>query len=181
MLRYAKDHPEYNFVFKPHPELADHIRDLNQCGVRDLSHLRGDFRMTPDEYNDFVKTWDALPNGVYVYDGEYIELFRHNCVMITDCGSFIQEYLPSGHPCIYILTPEKDDPMGFYGELGKKVLDSYYLCRSWEEITGQLELLLEKRIDTKKAHREQVLAEEYVNLGCAGQFIVDYLTSEITD
>ena len=179
MIQLAKEHPEYNFVFKPHPELADHIRDLNACGVRDLSQFRGDFDMTPEEYSNYIKDWDSLPNGIYAYDGEYIELFRHSSVLITDCGSFIQEYLPSGHPCIYILTPEKDNPLDFYGDLGKKVLDSYYLCQTWAEITEYLDLLLKKQVDPKKEERKRVLAEEYVNLGHAGQFIVDYITAEI--
>lgn len=181
MLEFAKAHPEYNFVFKPHPELRTHIGDLNNTGAMNLKKLRGNFDMTLEQYDDYIKTWDNLPNGVYIDDDDYIGLFKSCSVLITDSVSFIQEFLPSKNPCIYILNPEKENPLDFYGELGKKVLSSYYLCSSWCEIVNSLKQILEDRLDPKREEREKILAEEYVNLGTAGQFITDYITQELKE
>lgn len=172
-MQLAKKHPEINFVFKPHPDLRNRIIYMHDIGQHDT--------MTPAEYDAYVKEWDSMPNGVLVDDGEYIDLFRASCCMITDCASFISEYLLSGNPCIYILNPEKKNPLDFYSESGRKIVESYYCCSDWETIEKRFEQVVLMGEDPNRDLRRQIAGETFLNIGTAGQFICDYIESLLKD
>lgn len=166
-------HPEFNFVYKPHPDLRNRIIDIYNANRHDT--------ITPDEYDQYVKKWDSMPNGIYIDDGEYIELFKRSTCLITDSFSFIAEYLPSKHPCIYILNPEKKDPLDFYDDFARKVLDTYYCCSEWNEIEKLFEEVVINGNDYKKQQRENVEKVSFVNLGNAGQYISDYIKNQLVE
>ena len=172
-LQLVHEYPGINFVFKPHPDLRNRIVKLYNEGRNDT--------LTPDKYDAYVKEWDSLPNGMLVEDGEYIDLFKASTCLITDSGSFIAEYLPSGHPCIYILNPEKDDPLDFYNELGRKMVESYYCCSDWETIEAYFEQVVIRGEDPNRELRRQIADGAFVNIGTAGQFICDYLENLLTE
>lgn len=172
-MKLVHKHPEINFVFKPHPDLHNRIIDLHNVGRADT--------LTPEEYDAYVKEWDSMPNGMLVDDGEYIDLFRASSCLITDCGSFIAEYLPSGHPCIYILNPEKDNPLDFYNELGRKIVESYYCCSDWKSIEAYFEKVVLRGEDPNKELRRQIADESFLNIGTSGQFICDYIEHILTE
>ncbi|WP_195282606.1 CDP-glycerol glycerophosphotransferase family protein [Harryflintia acetispora] len=172
-LQLVKDNPAINFVFKPHPDLLNRLIDLKNAGR--------DYTLSPEQYEAYIEEWSALPNGVYVNDGEYIDLFKKSTCLITDSGSFIAEYLPSGHPCIYILNPEKTNPLDFYSELGRRIIESYYCCSDWDTIERYFKDVVINKNDPNKELRRQIVKEEFINIGTAGQFICDYLTQLLTD
>jgi len=172
-LELVRRHPEINFVFKPHPDLHNRFIDLKKAGQT--------FTLSPEEYDAYVNEWDSLPNGMLIDDGEYIDLFKASSCLITDCGSFIAEYLPSGHPCIYLLNPEKKNPLDIYSEFGRKVVESYYCCNNWEEIERYFNSVVLEGKDPNRELRAQIAAESYLNIGTAGQFICDYIAGLLTD
>lgn len=166
-LSLAKNNPEINFVFKPHPQLEHRIKLMEDAGVQGM--------ITSSEYKNYIKEWNALPNGLYFNEGDYIDLFRSSSCLVTDCGSFIGEYLPSGHPCIYLLNTEKEKPMKGYTEVAQDILNTYYLCENVEEIEKAVQEYIIGEKDPKMSERKQILEREFVNIGKSGQFIVDYL------
>lgn len=161
---------DINWVFKPHPNLVYSI--IGQKNDPDI--------MSYEEYMKYIKNWDEAPNGVYLNSFEYINLFKHSDLLITDCGSFVGEWLPSKHPCIYLLNPKSGNWRNNYNSLANKILDTYYLCRNKEEILENFEKIILNNIDEKKDTRLKILDEEFDYIGCAGEKIVEYLESVLT-
>lgn len=163
MLEMVKNNPDINFVFKPHPNLVFSVENKNI--------------MTAKEYQDYIRQWENLPNGICVQDGEYIELFRHSDLLIMDCGSFIAEWLPTGKPCMYLVNPERDltKYMDGFSLLCRKILDKYYLCYSQEDINNYFNQIMKQHIDTKSEERIKLVDEIFINIGTAGHTIVNKL------
>jgi len=79
-LNYAKTHSEIDWIFKPHQRLKYHC-------------VESGF-MTLNEVESYYAEWHNLSNG-FVYDeGDYFNIFKSSDALITDCGSFLAEYLP---------------------------------------------------------------------------------------
>jgi len=171
-LDLVKNNKDINFVFKPHPDLEYRIRALDDSGKN--------FTLSREQYHKYIEEWNSLENGIYINDGEYIDLFRRSSCLITDCGSFIAEYLPSNHPCIYLLNPEKKDPLNGYNDLGKKILKTYICCNNLIEVDKAISDVIKKK-DRFKKERDKVLRQEFTNIGNAGRSIVKYLEETILE
>lgn len=100
MLALARAHPEVDFVLKPHPNLE---HGLDRSGA-----------LTPEQRRDFFAAWRAGPNTAIVEGGHYFDLFRTSDAMITDSGSFLAEYLPTGRPILRLQArpPAALNPVG---------------------------------------------------------------------
>ena len=168
-LNLAKSNPDVNFVFKPHPVLILKVVEKNI--------------MTTEEYQNYINEWDSLPNGLYVYDGEYIDLFRKSSLLITDCGSFIAEWLPTNAPCMYLINPERNQKQYFDGFFTstRKILEKYYLCHNTDDISRYFDLIINKKEDPLKNDRINVQQEIFINIGKAGKTITTYLENILRD
>ena len=162
-------YPEINFVYKPHPFIKTAIINKKV--------------MTEDEYSEYIEKWNSAPNGLYVYDNEYINLFRHSDLLITDCGSFIGEWLPTDKPCMYLVNPERNQNTYMLGfsTIGKKILKHYYLCNNLEEIENNFKMIMLEKTDPFKNERIKLKDEIFINIGTAGKKIVEYLTEYISE
>lgn len=129
LLEYARTHPQTNWVFKPHPRLKF---ELVHNGI-----------MTLEEANDYYDQWDTLLNTERYESGNYIDLFAKSEALITDCISFLGEYLPSGHP---VLLLENKDSAG-YNEFGNAIISSYYRCRDWKTLEETIESVIINKKD----------------------------------
>ena len=56
--------------------------------------------MNEFEYDEYVAQWNNLPNAYLYNKGNYIELFKTSDLLITDCSSFLLEYMPTLKPII---------------------------------------------------------------------------------
>ena len=171
-LNLAKEHTECNFVFKPHPELVHRIAACYRLGKINFSK---------EDFENYMDEWNLLPNGMCILQGDYIGIFAKSDCMITDCGSFIGEYLPSMNPCIYLFNPRKKHQLDSYTPLAKKILDTYYIVNSSEELNAIVDKVIFKGIDEKRTKREYLKNTELANIGHAGKFICNYLEQELTD
>lgn len=170
MMEMVDAFPEVDFYFKPHPDLRYRLHDLEMHKI--------DIGMTVAGYDEYLREWEGRENGFLVPDGDYMDLFMKSDALVTDCGSFIAEYLPIGKPCIYILNPERERPKelgAHYNALGIKILQSYYLCGSWEEVLACFRDAVIRGMDSKCQERKAILDREFVHIGSAGKFIRDYL------
>lgn len=168
ILDYAREHSTMNFVFKPHPELGFRISARYKLGKSDFSF---------SDYENYMKTWDALPNGICITQGGYISIFERSDCMITDCGSFIGEYLPSLNPCIYLFNPRKKHQWDAYTPLAKKILDTYYIANNADELDQYFNDIVVNNNDSKKECRINIKQTEFRNMGHAGEYICKYLTA----
>lgn len=142
---WAKEHQEFEFVFKPHPSLKREIvkRKL----------------MTLAEMNEYFKMWEDLPNAQVFEEGNYIDMFRTSDLLITDCNSFLYEYLPTTKPVIHLINP---DSVG-YNEFGRKIIEGYYKAITLNDIEEYLNMLLVYNKDILLEKRINII-NEYINL-----------------
>lgn len=113
ILNLAKSHPETTWIFKPHPMLKKVVVDE---GI-----------MNEKEVNEYYAEWEKIGN---VYDsGDYFDIFKTSDLMITDCGSFLAEYLPSHKPLIRLVNQDGIS----LNKLGEQFSNCYYNAKSDEE------------------------------------------------
>ncbi len=138
-LDYAKTHQDVEFIFKPHPVLKKEVvrREL----------------MTEKEIEHYFEQWQALPNAQVYEVGDYYDMFRTSDLMITDCNSFLSEYLPTQKPVIHLIS---ENSVG-YNAYGLKIIGGYYKSNSNEETEKLLNDLLYNNNDPLQEKRLQIL------------------------
>lgn len=162
-MKLLKENPNINFVFKPHPSLRDRIIDYK---IMDIEY-----------YENYIKEWNNSNNGIYISDGEYIDLFRKSSCLITDSGSFIAEYLPSENPCIYLINPEEENLIeNTFNDFAKPIVNSYYLCYNEEDINKYFNEIIINENDYMKDKRLNLIKDSFINIGSAGKIITEYLS-----
>lgn len=137
MLDYAKKHPEYKWIFKPHPVLK---KRLTLCNI-----------MSEEEVERYYNEWSKI--ATVSEDSNYIDLFSESDLMITDCGSFLTEYGITLKPIIHLLSGNGVK----YNYFVDKLTKTYYQVSNEEELVEKLELLLVKNKDPQKDKRIKVL------------------------
>lgn len=141
ILEYAKTHPEFNWVFKPHPTLK---RALIRSEV-----------MTEEEVDNYYNEWAKI--GQCSYDSNYVDLFLDSKALITDCGSFLIEYFATGKPLIHLISKDCiPKPPKFVQE----IFDTYYKVNNNKELYQVLDNILINNNDYLKEKRHSVLKKE---------------------
>ncbi len=171
-LALVKKYPEIDFVLKPHPLLQYQIRTRHEAGAISFSR---------EDYWQYVEEWRSLPNGFFVDSGEYISMFMDSDCMITDCGSFIGEYFPSSHPCIYLFNPRKKNQEDIYTPLAKDILNTYYVANCWNELEKEFEETVIREHDWKLEKRKELYRKEFGDMGEAGKKICQHIVEQIRE
>ena len=129
LLEWAKAHADTEWTFKPHPTFRHMIFETG--------------RMTEAEIGEYYDEWNKL-GSVYTL-GNYFDIFRTADLLITDCGSFLTEWLPTEKPCIHLLS-DKEVPncRSFVHEASSR---HYYKVKCLEELNAILEMLVVRRED----------------------------------
>jgi len=154
ILEYAKKHPEINWVFKPHPLLYKHI-------------LNTQF-WTKEKLDKYYEDWKSI--ALYHDNSDYLSLFSESIAMITDCGSFLTEYLLTEKPLIHLVSERAVE----YNEDVKKIVKSYYQANNIKELANFLINVIIENNDYKKHERLNVLEElSLKNNSCAKRIIND--------
>lgn len=135
ILDFAKKHPEIKWYFKPHPGLP--LRAV-QCGF-----------MTEDEVKDYYREWEKL--GASCPPGDYYPLFQSSFAMITDCGSFLLEYLATGKPLIRLISKSLNV---FPPRKIQAVFDQFYNVHNQDELFDALDRYIVNREDPNKETRQ---------------------------
>lgn len=160
---FAKEHQEYEFIFKPHPELK---RQIIRQGL-----------MSIGEMTEYFKMWENLPNAQVYEFGNYFDMFRTSDLLITDCNSFLYEYLPTKKPVIHLIG---EHSVG-HNEFGQKIISGYYAVRNMEELQSQIDLILFKNKDPLLSVREEVIEKILVQPeGGVAKFIEKFITNLLT-
>ena len=155
---YAKNHPEFEFILKPHPELKKVIIKQNLMSI--------------EEMNQYFKMWENLPNAQIYDSGCYFDMFRTSDLLITDCNSFLYEYLPTNKPVIHLIN---DKSVG-HNEYGQKLISGYYPAKNIEETNQLLEQLLVKGYDPLKDVRTNIIENVLKQPPCGvGKYIMRYI------
>lgn len=173
MIALLKEHPNFGFVLKPHPNLSHTIKYREQGGERS--------QPTFEEWKDYCQTWEDSPNGIIVTDNSYIEWFRQSDCLITDSLSFISAWLPTEKPCIYLKNPAvpKSSFLDSFFDHIQPVLESYYLCDDEQTLKRLVEDVVVAGIDPKAEDRKRQIGNVVHNLGHAGEYIANYIAQQL--
>lgn len=158
ILDYAKSHPEFDWVFKPHPCLANYLRTKKH--------------MTKSQIDDYWNEWAKI--GIVCETGDYLDLFMESKAMITDCGSFETEYFMTKKPLIH-LNSKNATP---YNPSVKKIVENYYCVNNIQELSNALDNVIIRGNDSLKASRDKLYDElGYDNNYAAFNIIKDLETA----
>lgn len=146
ILEYAQRHPEFKWVFKPHPLL------YKELILREV--------WTKQEVDTYYEAWKTI--GAVCTDGDYIRLFQNAKALITDCGSFLVEFPMTGKPLIRLIPNELDYPLFPAFE---KLYNSFYEARNLDEMYAAFAQVLERGEDPKKEARMKAVQD----LGLMGE------------
>jgi len=136
ILEFAKQHKEYNWVFKPHP-------DLKEVLYKDKKY-RKEFT------ENYYKQWAEIGK---VYDkGNYFEQFMQTDILITDCDSFLLEYMPTLNPIIRL---ERKDSVKL-SKLGQEIVKGIYCASNFDECVNILKKLDKPNQDELKEKRKEI-------------------------
>lgn len=140
ILALAQHHPEMDFLLKPHPNLP---LEMARAGGQ-----------TEADYHQFLAGWQAAPNCTTYDGGSYFDLFRTSDAMITDCGSFLAEYLPTGCPLIR-LTRDGSAPLN---STGQTLANGFYSAPDAATLRDQFGQLMIDSKDPLKDTRQSAAA-----------------------
>ena len=155
---FAKNHPEIEFILKPHPELK---RQIVRQKVMSIS-----------EMTEYFKMWENLPNAQVYEFGNYFDMFRTSDLLITDCNSFLYEYLPTKKPVIHLIG---EHSVG-HNNFGQKIISGYYPARNIEELENHIQSVLINGYDPKLPVREDVISNVLIQpKNGVASFIVNYV------
>lgn len=158
ILQFARQHPEFRWVFKPHPKLKQELRDTGVWSEAEIESY----------YADWAKI------GVVCTTADYAEYFQNSFAMITDCGSFLTEYSCMDKPLIRLYYYEENLPPN---PMLEKLYKTFYYAHNNDELAVLLENIICQRQDPNKFERHQEVGRLGLNQGDSSQRIIDYLNS----
>lgn len=149
------------WIFKPHPKLK--------------FTLENDKYMTKEEIKKYWAEWDTI--GKICEDGDYWDIFRTSDLMITDCVSFLTEYLPSGKPLIRLINPNSAN----FNKFGQHIISNYYNSYNNEELEKMFVDLAINKNDYKKEERKKLISELIDFNEPSAVKIMNYLLAKLKD
>lgn len=140
MYEYAKNHADTtSWIFRPHPMLRAAVVEY------------GVFK-SEQEFEDYMRKWDELPNAKVVERGEYLDVFRTSDALVGDSISFLGEYQYTHKPLLLLTRKENT-----FDDFGKKLLPILYTAPGddFEAIAGFIQKVVIEQQDEMYDQRKQ--------------------------
>lgn len=135
------DYPDIHWVLRPHQGLRSQV-------------IKSGF-MSVEEIDDYVERWNSATNGTLHYGPVYYPQFASSDFMITDCGSFLAEYVVTRKPLLHLNSPISPG----YNSFGREVLSVNYESRLGDRISWFVENVVLSASDPLASRRAR-LAEQ---------------------
>lgn len=90
LLDFAGEHPDIDFLFRPHPLALKHFQETGE--------------MTAREAEEFVAACRELPNVSLDAEPEYTATLWQTDALISDASGLIPEYCVTGKPLLFCTT-----------------------------------------------------------------------------
>ena len=138
LLDLVDAHPTVSWIYKPHPRLR---YALSRAGM-----------MSREDYDEYEARWRRRPNCA-VYDGpRYLDLFRTSDGLVTDCGSFLAEYLPTGNPVLRLISQESIR----FNTVGEYLRSGFYEVADAAALRSTFDQVLIRREDPLAPRRAEL-------------------------
>lgn len=136
IFKLAKNNPNTLWIFKPHPNLKNNYIQAHP-----------DKKIKIEKY---FTNWEKLKNAKIYNQGDYFDIFKTSDLLITDCGSFLAEYLPTGKPVIHLRTNLQNYS---FNKIGEKIIRNYYQVHSLDELKNVFNSIVLNNDDFMKKSR----------------------------
>ena len=110
------------------------------------------------------------------YDGDYVDLFLQSKAMITDCASFLTEYLCTGHPLIHLCSSNRKIKTM---EPSKRLFSTFYQAHNEEGMWHWFDEILIQDKDLKRDERLAAIEAAGLRKTNAARNILGYLNREL--
>lgn len=147
-----------NWVFKPHPRFKAAVVCNNI--------------MSEDEINTYYRQWENL--GTIYDSGDYIQLFADSDALITDCVSFLGEYLPSKNPILHLISPAAK-----FNNFAKSFIDSLYQIYDISDLEEIFKKVIFENQDIKKEERLSKIHILFDSEISSASKIIKFLTNSL--
>jgi CDP-glycerol glycerophosphotransferase (TagB/SpsB family) len=162
ILEFAKKHPEIYWIFRPHPSLPDRLLKI---GVK-----------TKEEIEKYYCDWEQLGRISTGADNYYKDFKESDC-LITDCISFLSEYLPTKNPVLHLISDKQAHP---FNDMLQKIIDAYYKINNNEEFEKIFnEVIIEGNDYLKEKRIENIKYLMIDENKTTAQKIVEYIEKEL--
>lgn len=164
ILEYARTHTDTtSWIYKPHPHLETEIVSRGY--------------MSAKEYQEYVDSWQSLPNARVYLAGDYTDIFKSSDCILNDSISFIAEYMYTHKPMLLF----QNENAGF-NLFGEQTVKNVYTCRGndMESVVRFLENVRNGRDDMKEA-RERFFDTNLNYYRIRGQLASEYIAERIAN
>lgn len=159
ILNFAqKTSEQFDWLFKPHPRFKHAVVKNNIMSEKDIEQ--------------YYKTWEQF--GRIYEGGDYINIFANSDAMITDCCSFLAEYLPSGKPLFHLINNKEH-----FNNVAKLFITSYYQIHDFNELNREFNRVVIQGDDYKKSERISKIPIVFDKMTHAGQDMFNILNNAI--
>ena len=166
LLKLPEKYPDIDFVIRPHPMLITKLEQPNYWGV--------------ERTNEYFNNLLNFKNVTFSKEGNYYDLFVNSDGILHDCGSFVAEYLCTGHPAGYLSFRPELDYNKAMAEFGRECMNKHYILESEKDIYNFIENIIIRNEDTRKKERTDFVNQELlINKGKTVNKIYDSIINEI--
>lgn len=160
-LHLVQKYSSIQWILKPHPSLKYQMVTVLKL-------------LSEEAFDGYLAKWRSFPNTHYYNKGDYFPLFIQSDALITDCISFLIEYLPTTKP-VFMLCKNLDETTTHYNAFAQKVVKTYYKGNSNEQIESFIRNVVCEGHDALRTQRVRVY--ERIGLGKthSGREIKTYL------
>jgi len=162
LLEIAEKQDGLQWIYKPHPTLKHNA-------------IKKKF-MTKAQYEKYENTWADLPNSAVYDSGNYFNIFRTSDALITDSGSFLAEYLPTGKPIIWLASK---NTVGF-NPVGAILAESFYTAGNIKEFKSIFNNVIINGNDPLREKRMKAIDMLLFSKNKSSIIIMDFLKSQFS-
>jgi hypothetical protein len=160
MVQWARERPEWHFVFSPHPSLLTVME-------------AADPPLSPESVAQFWEQWNALPNTEFDpggQDGTYGALFARSDVCVSDGISMLVEFQIANKPVIHVA---REGHVAF-NDIGQICQRGWHTVTSVEAAKGLVAGFAAGEPDPLAQAQMEVVAQVFEDHDAARE-IVDYI------
>ena len=114
--QYAKEHPDVDFLFRPHPLAFAHFIETGE--------------MTEQEVNKFKQLCEETPNISLDKEPQYDATLWASSVLISDYSGMVPEYFYTGKPLIFCMS----NMLLTLSDFGRRMMEGCYVVNNAEEL-----------------------------------------------
>jgi hypothetical protein len=154
MLQAAREHPEWDFIFSPHPALISQF-------------ARGATPLDTPGVRSFRPQWDALPNTEVFGGGDYGPVFERSDVCISDGLSWLIEFQLVNKPVIFIERPGHQP----FNTIGVRVMQGAHTVAQVADGVQLMERFAAGEEDPLREAQRQIASELFGPPGAAERIV----------